>query len=409
MKAPIILTFTLFNLGLVVFTSLRPAAATHTPPVPREATEPVVRPATVVVPSSKLAAKARPSAAPGAGSTRFHWSQLEAADYAAYLQNLRGVGCPEQTIRDIILADVRALYDQKAAAARPVPAAEFWRPSFHRPPLSSAARTALTALANEEQALLTQLLGGHWAPRALTDAEDVGNESGLRVEGPLAHKGAALQTWQLKYAALDDAVHSGAVGRDLTEAEIAQLDAIAAAREAELAKLLTPAEREEFDLRNSDQAMELRDRMIGFEVSEVEFRALYRLEQERAQRLPTLPADQALAAEAQFAAAAAKVLGPDRHAWFAAAGDANFRELHEISQRHDLPLDRLASAYQQYQATARQIEQLADQENLSESQRRERANQLVATLEQQVQVALGSAAFRSYAGTALREGLLDRL
>jgi hypothetical protein len=36
----------------------------------------------------------------------FHWSQIESADYATYIANLRRIGCPEQTIRDIIFADV---------------------------------------------------------------------------------------------------------------------------------------------------------------------------------------------------------------------------------------------------------------------------------------------------------------
>lgn len=40
----------------------------------------------------------------------FRWSQLESTDYRTYIANLRGIGCPEQTIRDIITADVNSLY-----------------------------------------------------------------------------------------------------------------------------------------------------------------------------------------------------------------------------------------------------------------------------------------------------------
>src|SRR4030095_7552909 len=36
----------------------------------------------------------------------FHWSQIEAADYPTYIRNLRRIGCPEETILDIITADV---------------------------------------------------------------------------------------------------------------------------------------------------------------------------------------------------------------------------------------------------------------------------------------------------------------
>jgi hypothetical protein len=43
----------------------------------------------------------------------FRWSELESADYRTYVANLRGIGCPEQTIRDIITADVGSLYSER--------------------------------------------------------------------------------------------------------------------------------------------------------------------------------------------------------------------------------------------------------------------------------------------------------
>src|SRR6266850_7173947 len=43
----------------------------------------------------------------------FSWRELESSDYSTYIANLRDIGCPEQTIRDIIVADVNQLYAQK--------------------------------------------------------------------------------------------------------------------------------------------------------------------------------------------------------------------------------------------------------------------------------------------------------
>src|SRR6266436_5402014 len=43
----------------------------------------------------------------------FRWSQIESPDYRVYVANLRGIGCPEQTVRDIIRADVGSLYAAK--------------------------------------------------------------------------------------------------------------------------------------------------------------------------------------------------------------------------------------------------------------------------------------------------------
>jgi len=45
----------------------------------------------------------------------FSWQEVESADYPTYIANLRYIGCPEQTIRDIIIADINALYARKRA------------------------------------------------------------------------------------------------------------------------------------------------------------------------------------------------------------------------------------------------------------------------------------------------------
>ena len=43
----------------------------------------------------------------------FSWKQIESADYRVYLANLRAIGCPEQTVQDIVRADVHGLYAKK--------------------------------------------------------------------------------------------------------------------------------------------------------------------------------------------------------------------------------------------------------------------------------------------------------
>ncbi|MCX6930391.1 MAG: hypothetical protein NT154_45380, partial [Verrucomicrobia bacterium] len=45
----------------------------------------------------------------------FSWREIESSDFPTYVANLRQVGCPEQTIRDIIIADVNALFSRKRA------------------------------------------------------------------------------------------------------------------------------------------------------------------------------------------------------------------------------------------------------------------------------------------------------
>jgi RNA polymerase sigma factor (sigma-70 family) len=57
----------------------------------------------------------------------FHWSQVESADYRQYIANLRAIGCPEQTIRDLIIADLNQLFASRMQAIWTPPAPVYWR------------------------------------------------------------------------------------------------------------------------------------------------------------------------------------------------------------------------------------------------------------------------------------------
>src|SRR4051794_24427653 len=52
-------------------------------------------------------------------TNQFQWAQLESEDYHEYIARLRKIGCPEETIRDIIIADVDKLFAPRVAALRP--------------------------------------------------------------------------------------------------------------------------------------------------------------------------------------------------------------------------------------------------------------------------------------------------
>ncbi len=43
----------------------------------------------------------------------FHWSQIETTDFAAFVHNLRDIGCPEQTLRDIVAGELEEIYALK--------------------------------------------------------------------------------------------------------------------------------------------------------------------------------------------------------------------------------------------------------------------------------------------------------
>src|SRR5882672_2774873 len=82
----------------------------------------------------------------------FTWREVESADYPEYVANLRDIGCPEQTIRDIIIADVNALYARKRATELVTADQQWWRSEPDTNVIQVAAEKART-LEDERKAL----------------------------------------------------------------------------------------------------------------------------------------------------------------------------------------------------------------------------------------------------------------
>src|SRR6185436_834746 len=54
----------------------------------------------------------------GGFSGKLSWSYIESTNYQTYIGNLRAIGCPEETVRDIIITDISKLFARRRAALR---------------------------------------------------------------------------------------------------------------------------------------------------------------------------------------------------------------------------------------------------------------------------------------------------
>jgi len=88
----------------------------------------------------------------------FSWHEVESPDYPTYIANLREIGCPEQTIRDIIIADVNALFSRRRATEVITSEQQWWR-AEPDPAVVQAANERASSLEEERRNLLTGLLG----------------------------------------------------------------------------------------------------------------------------------------------------------------------------------------------------------------------------------------------------------
>src|SRR5437867_2262708 len=119
----------------------------------------------VIAPSDQKSTRTSGPSARGAelrtNIVRLDWHMVESADYRQYIKNLRAIGCPEETIRDIIIADVNQLFASKAKERiGPKQEFQFWRTNSAEYPAGEAERIQKQVeLAKEKRAILKELLG----------------------------------------------------------------------------------------------------------------------------------------------------------------------------------------------------------------------------------------------------------
>jgi hypothetical protein len=95
-------------------------------------------------------------------SAALDWRIVESEDYKKYIANLRAIGCPEETIRDIITADVNKLFEQRKRqiTTGSTNRFEFWKTgTFFADMFNEEKLNKHRELAKEKRDLLKELLG----------------------------------------------------------------------------------------------------------------------------------------------------------------------------------------------------------------------------------------------------------
>lgn len=213
--------------------------------------------------------------------TKFHWSQVESTNYLTYISNLRGIGCPESTIRDIVTAELSAFYQERRRALASGSETRFWRAEYGRGPLGGA---EVEALRSEEREVAKFLLG-EAVVNSNNEADPVVAQ--LNLESLSPEQGQRIVAWNQKFESARSALLEITATRDLTDEENAQLAVLEAARSRELDEMLSPAERFEFELRNSPSAELVRRQAARCELTEEQFRAVVQARLDFDQELAT--------------------------------------------------------------------------------------------------------------------------
>ena len=277
----------------------------------------------------------------------FRWAQLEAEDYRDYVVRLRSIGCPEQTIRDIIIADVDKLLAPKMhAAGGRTNAIHYWQPIEQELWESAEQREALRqqrAVDFEKREVICELLGIDLVGerlRVLGQGDYYGERLDFLPEEKRARVRLALDQFSDEERTLleQQAEEGNALAGSPELARVRQQ------KEAALAQLLTAEERKQYDLWFSSTSGAVRDSVFGMNASEEEFLKLYELRRGFARQFgesfgPNDPAWN------NYQGQIRQALGDQRYLDYLRAQDSDYREIVRVTTRFKLGPDVAAQLY----------------------------------------------------------------
>lgn len=326
------------------------------------------------------------------------WSAIATDDLRALVANLRAAGFPPELVRAIIGARINARAGrhwqdvERAEQDRP-----FWKAPVKETPQQIA---AWGEIIRERTQAFRDLLG-----------DEADREAEPRSD---------YQRWQfgeLTPAKIDLVERINADYQDLTRQietlmedvtlpeDRAALALLQREKRADLARVLSPEELADYELRRSRTTGALRGALTLMNATESEFRAIYPLQQKFEERFSTPDYDgdnweQRNEAQIQMVAEVRRVLGEARGADFARAADYGFQEIARVVERENLAPEVATRTYDLRNRTAEESVRIIDDRTMTYDQKVEAMRTLAAAAKSQLSGLLGPAAADAYGSSA---------
>lgn len=332
---------------------------------------------------------------------KFDWNAVESADYKQYIANLRAIGCPEETIRDIITADVNKLYEAKRKElAGPKKKFEFWKPAALMGAVADPERTEKErALNKEKRALLTQLLGS-----APDEKPDLLASTATQLEAmfdflPTEKRSKVFELMQDMQAKMQKAMKGGAPDPE-------DMRKLMKESETAMAGLLTPEEMLDYNLRFSMTANMMRMQLAGFEPTEQEFLDLFKKRKAYDDEYGlafggglNLKGEEKAKQEAAKKALDDDIkaqLGDARYAEFKRGEDFAFQAMYRTADREGLGKEAAVKVYDMKKAAEDQAKQIRTDQTLSSEQRTAALRGIREETERAVKGVFGEKGYATY-------------
>jgi hypothetical protein len=324
------------------------------------------------------------------------WNMVESDDYKKYIANLRSIGCPPETVRDIILADVTKLFAARfAALTEPPRTNDFWK----RAPVRGADEERVKqrlAILKEKKALLKELLG---------EDIDVKDEAAPGGSDPRSEMLSFLPKEKIQQISEMDATYDARINKLLgnkirpSAEEVKEFNRLEAEKRAELTKVLSPQELEDYNLRASRTANVLRATMGEFAMTEQEFRDVFKVRQQFDEQYGVnLGFDDANRAAARWETErqVRATMGDERYTQYVRERDWSMSSLQNIAQDFGIPKEQAVQVFDVKLAAQQQSDAIRFNQQIDEAQRQAELQALQEQAKGQVARILGEKAMDAY-------------
>jgi hypothetical protein len=355
-----------------------------------------------------------PAALPAITVTNdFQWAQLESEDYHEYIERLRKIGCPEETIRDIIIADIEKLFAPRLSELRSnTNEPKYWRADDkdlinHLEALQQLKKKR--GVDYEKRQVIRDLLGVDLV------AERLSNQGEEDFYGKRLGKSMAPDKLDQLRVIIEESNHqemdvrekSWLEGESLTPGDKQQLRLLEKEKQQQIAALLSPEELDQYNLWFSTSAYKARDSLLGMDASEQEFLALYQLRREFDNRWGNTDPESLNPAQRQAWNASLdemerniqQTLGPDRYQSYLRAQDNDYRQARVTAAEFNLPANAAEEVYGFKQVFLEQRQALLAQTAVSDVVKQQTIKTMQEETQQAIIETIGGKAYQFYRRT----------
>lgn len=329
---------------------------------------------------------------------------IQSRDLAVVRDSLRAAGVPEEYVRAVVMGRIRAAHrGEFAALARALGEPRFWVARDR-----AAEETARAAERELDQAIRSEFTQYFDEPMGEVARARQARERLAFLPGD---KAEAVTRISNDYNELRQQIQGDVFGGVMLEEDQQKLALLEEERQADLARVLTPEELEQYELHTSRTAQTMRARLGLFEPSETEFRAIFALQREFDREFGSLygPSSQEMMrarseAQRRLGEQIGQVLGPERYGDYQRATNYGYMSAVKIADHFKLPRENAVAVYQ-LEAEYRRRTQEAMRSSTDRTKAMAAAQELAAEATARVTALLGeegTEAFRQSGGGWLR-------